>query len=125
MSYYPRLLILSDFEPDVATGGPALMRGILNNYPADRMLWFVLSPSRKKNYWWRPEVKRTCSFLKLPKRGMRINLFRRFWELFDYKITTIFSSIKAAQKANEFHAEIVWAILDYNALRSIKYFILL
>jgi hypothetical protein len=50
MDSFPRLLVATEFSPNASGGGPAVLRQMLRDWPADRLFWWSCLPETDRTF---------------------------------------------------------------------------
>ncbi len=122
-SRLPRVLIVAGFSPERGAGAGALARGLLDEYPADRIAWCTLRKHVGGSTWWRPEIPRSTSPLPAVRGLQRSAVVRAVYRAIGCRIEAAIAARAALRAAETFNAELCWAILDANVLLAIDRFL--
>lgn len=69
----PRLLVVAGYPPEGGGGGGVILRSLLKDYPAERLMWLAVRPDRtKRKGWYRPDIRKWIIPLYLPTTVARM-----------------------------------------------------
>jgi hypothetical protein len=117
---YPLLVILAGFVPDAGAGGGALLRSLLDDYPADRLIWIDINGIKNQNCWWRPSIRRLSIPHFIPRRGLQFSLSRPFWIYLGNPFQSYCASKYILKIIKALKPDLCWAILDFDVICTIK-----
>lgn len=118
---YPRLFVLAAFAPEGGYGGGVVVRNMLEDYPAEKLMFYRQHP----HYYpisnsWRPEIPRKTYPFRVA--GRRFKIVDHFWQKFGYRLEARTNAWAASLAARSFGAQAIWAIMDLKTLHALDRF---
>lgn len=107
MENFPRLLVATEFPPNSPGGGPAVVRQMLSDWPAENLFWWSCFPERDTRFGRNTAAHRVAEFpprLYPNERWSR----QKSWLLEKFWVRRAASHLLAA--LNELQPDVIWAI---------------